>query len=276
MSAADRRALRDRVAIVTGGSSGIGRAAAIALARAGARLAVVGRDDGRLRDTLAAAGAAGSGLALRLDVRRADDMDRLRDLTLAAFGRIDILVASAGIGQVVGRAVPAGVARLPVEEWDAVVGTNLTGVFLSNRAVLPPMIAQGSGEIVNIGSARGAVLGQAYAAPYCASKRAMLAFSEALAEEVAPHGIRVQVLHPELVESPLLRHSVYGTGRHETLVAERVGDLVVDLLTLGDEASLTGPLLAPFVPAPAGGGPDGARAASRPDAARPDAGEGRR
>jgi len=192
-------ALRDRVAIVTGASSGIGRATSIALGRAGSRVVAVGRDNDRLRET-ADAVVAGGGmepLILALDVRRESDMQEMARAALARHGRIDILVAAAGIGRAdVTRLMPVPVARLSTAEWDAVVDTNLRGVFLSNRAVLPAMLDAGAGEILNVGSARAGVHGTPYAAAYAASKRAMVAFSEILAEEVARADIACYLRQP--------------------------------------------------------------------------------
>jgi 3-oxoacyl-[acyl-carrier protein] reductase len=248
--------LGDRVAIVTGASSGIGRAAAVALGRAGAKVAAVGRDTDRLRETAAgiAAGGGVEPLVLALDVRLESDMQEMARATLARWGRIDILVAAAGIGRAdLSRLVPVPVARLATAEWDAILDTNLRGVFLSNRAVLPAMIDAGAGDILNIGSARAGVHGTPFAAAYAASKRAMVAFSECLAEEAAPAGIRVQVVMPDLVRSPILKDSIYGSGAHATLDAAQVADLILDMLALPDEAAMPRPLLAPLTagrPAP--------------------------
>jgi len=248
--------LRDRVAIVTGASSGIGRATTVALGRAGAKVVAVGRDTTRLAGTAAAVMACGGTdpLLLALDVRLESDMQEMACATLARHGRIDILVASAGIGRAdASRLIPVPVARLSTAEWDAVIGTNLRGVFLSNRAVLPAMLDAGAGEILNVGSARAGVHGTPYAAAYAASKRAVVAFSECLAEEVAPAGIRVQVVQPDLVRSPILKDSIYGTDAHATLDVEEVANLILDMLALPDDAVLLRPLLAPLTaggPAP--------------------------
>jgi NAD(P)-dependent dehydrogenase (short-subunit alcohol dehydrogenase family) len=247
--------LGGRVAIVTGGSSGIGRAVCVALARRGAALVVVGRSPTRLQETgdaLAALaperGRKRRALLLRLDVRSEADMESMRDRTLDRFGRIDVLVASAGIGRAgdPGRRLPTPFVRLPLSQWDAVVDTNLRGVFLSNRAVLPPMIERGRGEIVNIASARGSLRGQAYAAAYCASKFALLAFSRALAAEVASAGIRVQTVLPDAVESPLVAGTGLGAPRFGSLPPARLGEFVADSVALPDDATLESPLVAPF------------------------------
>jgi NAD(P)-dependent dehydrogenase (short-subunit alcohol dehydrogenase family) len=250
-----RRSLAGRVAIVTGGSSGIGRAVCVALARRGAAVVVVGRSPEHLQETGDALGALAReggperrALLLPLDVRREADMESMRERTLDRFGRIDILVASAGIGRAGdgARRLPTPLARLPLPQWDAVVDTNLKGAFLSNRAVLPPMIARGRGEIVNVASARSSLRGQAYAAAYCASKFALLAFSRALAAEVASEGIRVQAVLPDAVESPLVAGTGLGGPRFGSLPPARLGEFVADSITLPDDAILENPLIAPF------------------------------
>jgi NAD(P)-dependent dehydrogenase (short-subunit alcohol dehydrogenase family) len=193
------------VAIITGATSGIGQATAVALAAAGADVVIVGRDGQRMEGTLemTRAGAAGGRVAgLRLDVRDEDQMGRMAEQALEQFGRIDILVASAGLGGP-GR-VPKMVFQLSAEEWDEVIATNVRGVFLSNRAVLPAMIRQRGGSIINVSSSRGATRGLAFASAYCASKHAMLGFTRALACEVAPLGIRVQAILPDVTDTPLM------------------------------------------------------------------------
>jgi NAD(P)-dependent dehydrogenase (short-subunit alcohol dehydrogenase family) len=211
--------VRERVCIVTGGSSGIGRTIAVAMAGAGCQVVIVGRDEKRIAEALAAVqsaggtGHSGSGhLGLALDVSRPQDMARMAEVCRTRYGRIDVLIASAGIGR-----TPAAVSRLPVatkdlprEEWQGVIDVNLNGVFLSNRAVLPMMIAQGEGEIINICSSttprglRGRPLAQAYSA----SKFAIAAFTEALAGEVEDQGIRVSAIFPGPVETPLIENTM--------------------------------------------------------------------
>jgi NAD(P)-dependent dehydrogenase (short-subunit alcohol dehydrogenase family) len=241
------RTLSGRVAIVTGGSSGIGQAAALALAARGARVIVVGRTPGHVDATIARIDALpGSDpahrIGLALDVRREEDMAAMAARTLDSFGRIDILVASAGVspGTAGGRMSGAALANLPPEAWDAVLDTNLRGMFLANRAVLPAMMRQREGEIVNVSSS----LGWAYASAYCASKFAVVGMSEALAEEVRPFGIRVQVLLPDAVDTPMLRAT--HLGAFGALPPDRLGEFVVLLVTAERDMVLSRPLIAPF------------------------------
>jgi NAD(P)-dependent dehydrogenase (short-subunit alcohol dehydrogenase family) len=243
--------LAGQVAIVTGGGSGIGQATAIALAREGASLVVTDLEQARVRETLAgvkALGATTSGdgapLGLTLDVRSEADMQEMADQTLRRFGRIDVLVACAGILRPRG-ATPTILAEMPTAVWEAVLDTNLKGVFLSNRAVLPTMIAQRRGYVVNISSTSGRV-GRAYDSAYCASKFGILGMTEALAEEVRPFNIRVQAVLPDAVDTPLWAQNGPIPRPGAVLPASRVADLIVFLLTLPEDTLLVNPVIAPF------------------------------
>lgn len=243
--------LSGRVAVVTGGSSGIGQAACLALAAEGARVVVVGRTPGHVEATIARIDALpGSDpahrIGLALDVRREEDMAAMAERALEAFERIDVLVASAGVspGTAGGRMVGAALAKLSAEAWDEVLDTNLRGIFLADRAVLPAMMRQREGEIVNVSSSLGTTIGWAYASAYCASKFAVVGMTEALAEEVRPLGIRVQVLLPDVVDTPMLRATHLGT--FGALPPERLGEFIVRLVTGERDSMLSRPLIAPF------------------------------
>ena len=243
------RRLQGRVAVVTGGTSGIGRAAACALARESAQVVLVGRDPERLERVaveVGASGVAGRALALRLDVGRDDDMETMRATVLERCERIDVLVAAAGIQGPADRRLPTTVATMSVEDWDAVLRTNLRGVFLSNRAVIPAMLRQRSGTIINIASSRGGLYGNAYAAAYCASKFGVIGLTESLAEELGPHGIRVTAVLPDVVDTPILGE----LGRAmlgPSIPPERVAQLVVQLVTMPEDVQLLQPLIAPMM-----------------------------
>jgi len=242
--------LQDQVAIVTGGSSGIGRAACVALAEEGARVVVVGRNPERVEETVNLMRARSKAkhdafLGLRLDVRREEDMAEMARRTLDAFGGIDILVASAGISlgtsSLSGR---AAVVDLPVAAWDEIIETNLKGMFLCNRAVLPAMTARRRGEIVNVSSSLGTTAGWAYASAYCASKFGVMGLSEALAEEARSFGIRVQVLVPDAVDTPMLKRSHLAI--FTALTPEEVARLIVRMVCAPEDLTLVDPLIAPF------------------------------
>jgi len=237
--------LAGRVAIVTGASSGLGRATCVALARAGAAIVAVGRHPERLAATagLVADAGAAPALTLALDVRSEADMQRMAEVTLARHGRIDILVNSAGILRPPGAPMrPA--AQLPAHEWDEVLAVNLRGTFLANRAVLPAMIAARRGDIVNLSSKSGRV-GIAFDSPYCASKFGVHGLSEALAEEMRSFGVRVQVLAPGRFATEVFEQ--IGLPQPAGLPPpERVADTIRWMLSMPDDMRLLSPLIEPL------------------------------
>jgi 3-oxoacyl-[acyl-carrier protein] reductase len=238
-----------KVVVVTGAASGIGRETALALATAGARLVAVDRSADGLEETLRTAStderrSDPPHLSITADVRREDDMAEMAEQAMERFGRIDVLVACAGILRANGRG-PASVANTTVPEWQQVIDTNLTGVFLSNRAVLPAMTAQRCGSIVNLSSISGRV-GRAFDASYCASKFGVIGFSESLAEEVRPYGIRVQAVLPDAVDTPLWQQNGQLPSPAAALPPERVARLIVFLLSLPEDTVLVCPTIAPF------------------------------
>lgn len=176
-------------------------------------------------------------------------MERMRDEALSRLGRIDALVVAHGIGRRPGgtRRLPEPFSRLPLEEWQALIDTNLNGAYLAARAVLPAMVERGSGSILFIGSARGGRRGQAFGAPYCASKFALRGLAESLAEEVARSGVRVTLLQPEAVRSSLIAATRLGAGPFGSMSPEHLGELVVALLALHEDVRLPEPLFAPFI-----------------------------
>lgn len=250
--------MKGRVAIVTGGSSGIGLAVACALAREGAHVVAVGRDTARLEaaaEEIRGAGAAAAEVVPEpADVGDLAAMERMAAHTLERFGAIDILVASAGIGRAPDATSPIArtVAQTPIAEWDAVIRTNLRGTYLSNRAVLPAMIARRAGQIVNVSSSRGGARGQAFAAPYSASKFGIVGMSEALAEEVRQFNIRVQVVLPEVTDTPLLARTTIVSRFGPLLQAPCVADIIVDLIAQPVDAFMIRPLIVPWSAAHAG------------------------
>ena len=242
------RSLRDLVTIVTGASSGLGRATAVALARDGASLVLVGRDAARLNDTVAQTAAvsppgAAEPLALALDVRDEAQMQQMAAATLARHGRIDALVHSAGVLRAAGAGMNT-VAAMSLPEWDEVLDINLRGTFLANRAVLPAMLAAGRGDILNLGS-RSSRVGLAYDAPYCASKFGVVGFTEALADEARHRGVRVQALLPGKFATEVL--SQIGLPQPGDIPpGERVADAIRWMLRLPDDCRLLSPLIEPL------------------------------
>ncbi len=187
--------LKDKVAIITGGAEGIGKAYALGFAREGARVIVADINlpaAKALVNTLTGQGC--EALAIRTDVSRVADTVEMARKTLERFGRIDILVNNAA-KYLRNTAIRSTVWEMDPAEWESVISVNLTGVFLCCRAVLPQMIKQKSGKIINIASAL-AFKGSAQFTHYSASKGGVVTFSRALAREVGEYNINVNTLCP--------------------------------------------------------------------------------
>jgi NAD(P)-dependent dehydrogenase (short-subunit alcohol dehydrogenase family) len=234
-------ALTGRTVIVTGACGGIGGACVQALLAHGANVALVDRSEERLAPLAQAGGTRA--LALKLDVADEADMARMAAATVERFGAIDGLIAAAGILRTSGQ--PRTVADTSFEEWRTILSVNLTGTFLSNRAVLPQMIRQGRGDIVNVSSTSGRQ-GRPFDAPYCASKFGVVGFSESLAEEVGRVGIRVQTILPDAVDTPLWDQSGTAAIRpRELLPPDRVAAAILYLMMLPRDTYLLNPTLFP-------------------------------
>ncbi len=186
--------VRGRVAVVTGGASGIGLAIARRLAASGASLSLWDLSPDALA---AAAGQVGGGHTAVVDVRDYAAVERARDATLAALGRIDILVTSAGI---TGPNLPTW--EYPLDGWRDVLDVNLTGTFHCARAVVEPMRAAGYGRIVMIASVAGKE-GNPNAGAYSASKAGVIALTKSLGKELATSSISVNCVTPAAVETPM-------------------------------------------------------------------------
>jgi 3-oxoacyl-[acyl-carrier protein] reductase len=188
-----------RVALVTGGASGIGRAIALGLAGIGIHVGVGDRDPEGLASVSAAIDSSGSrACGLVADVGQSADVQRLVGEVSERLGPIDILVNCAGIFP------RSTVVEMAEAEWDRVLATNLKGVFLTSHAVLPAMIARKHGRIISITSGL-AMTGSPRGAHYAASKGAINSFTRSLAKEVAGHGINVNVIAPGLTDTPMMR-----------------------------------------------------------------------
>src|SRR5256885_480274 len=182
--------LAGKVALVTGGSRGIGRAIALRLAELGSHVAICGRNEAKLMETNAAILALGvRAIALRTDVTQLNDVAKLVDKVESTLGPISILVNNAGMGSF-------GPMHEKTEaEWDELMNTNVKSVFLVSRAVIPGMIERGGGDIINISSLAGKSV-FAGGGVYCASKWAVQGLSGGMAEELREHGIRVSTVCP--------------------------------------------------------------------------------
>jgi len=224
--------LSGQVALVTGAGRGIGRAVAMAFAREGARVVLAARSARELsavqREIEAAGGAA---LAVPTDVRQEPAVAALISRALAEHGRIDCLVTAAGL------AAFASVADIKTEEWDQLMAVNLRGAFLSCRAVLPTMMAQRRGTIINIGSV---VTSRALpgSAAYSATKYGVLGFSRVLAEEMRSHGVRVGVLSAGATDTPLWDAVAAPPDRSRMLQPEQIAEAALFMASVPAGASL--------------------------------------
>lgn len=199
--------LAGKVAIVTGGGGGIGRAICVAFARAGSKLACLDVDAAAAEKTTAACGT--EALALRCDVSSETETGAAVATTVSRFGAVHILINAAATDDRNGT-----ILDISADEWSRVLAVNVTGAFLMSRAVLPPMIAAGGGSIIHIASQLGRVAAPERAA-YCTSKGAIIQLAKAMAVDHAGQNIRVNALSPGAVETRrlILRYGDMTTAR---------------------------------------------------------------
>ncbi|MDH5204040.1 MAG: glucose 1-dehydrogenase [Hylemonella sp.] len=193
--------LRDRVALITGGNSGIGLGMAQGLAGAGASLVIVGRSAQKNADAAQALQAQGAQvLTIEADVTQEDECNALVSQTVSHFGRLDILVNNAGIN------IRKPPQDYTLDEWRAVLDTNLTSAFLCSKAAYPAMLAAGGGKIINTGSMTS-IFGASFAMPYSASKGGIVQLSKALATAWAKDNIQVNAILPGWIDTALTRQA---------------------------------------------------------------------
>jgi 3-oxoacyl-[acyl-carrier protein] reductase len=185
---------KGQVALVTGASRGIGAAIALSLATEGASIVVNYASSSSAADNVVAeiTSAGGDAIALQADVSKSDQVDALIEATMAKYNRIDILVNNAGITR------DTLLLRMKLEDWQAVIDLNLTGVFLCTRAVSKIMLKQKSGRIVNITSVSG-LMGNPGQANYSAAKAGVIGFTKTIAKELAARGITVNAVAPGFI-----------------------------------------------------------------------------
>jgi len=203
--------LKNKVAIVTGGGRGIGRAIAHLYAREGAKLMVSARTSNQVEQTTRSIiESGGQAIGVAADVTVEDDVQKMVNATLHEFGRVDILVNNAGILE------SGPIVAIDSQLWRRVIEVNLIGTFLCSKAVAPHLIEQQWGRIINIASRSGKI-GHPFLTAYCASKHGVVGFTKSLAEELAPCRITVNAICPGLVE----------TGMVTETVKEQAGDAII-------------------------------------------------
>ncbi|NUO58489.1 MAG: SDR family oxidoreductase [Hamadaea sp.] len=206
--------LRDRVVLVTGSSRGIGAAVAVAFAEVGARVVVHGRDEVALdgvRRRVEAAGA--SALAVTGDVTRSADLAAMRDRITAEFGAVDVLVTSAGSSS----SRPTPIEEIDEEDWRADVERNLTSTFLTVKCFLPDMKSRGSGVILTLSSAAGRRASARTLVAYGAAKAGVQIFTQDLAAQVGPAGIRANCIAPETILTETNEKWIQGEQRQQLI-----------------------------------------------------------
>lgn len=226
--------LRDRVAVVTGGSTGIGRAVAHALGGAGCRLAICARSREELEETARElAGAGIETLAVPTDVSRPGEVEELAERVEAEMGGADVLVNNAGVARF-GR-----IDELTPEDYDAVFGANVRGTFLCTRAFAPGMVERGDGVIVNMASLAGK---NAFAGGglYSAAKHAVIGMSKCTMLDLREHGVRVVTVCPGSVDTPFFdKQDRFDPDRGRIVAPEDVAELVLDAVELSDRATVS-------------------------------------
>jgi NAD(P)-dependent dehydrogenase (short-subunit alcohol dehydrogenase family) len=211
--------LSGKVALITGGGTGIGRAIALAFAREGASVTVVGRRLEKLREVVVEIQkSGGAGLAMECDVTHAAEVARAVKGTVERFGRLNVLVNNAGALHV------STVEGISEEEWDRLMTVNIKGPFLMSRTVLPEFRKCGGGAIVNIGSVLG-LLAVKDRAAYCASKGGVTMLTKAMAIDHAPENIRVNCICPSIVETELVKGVFNETPEGQAMRKARIATI---------------------------------------------------
>src|SRR5467141_1304117 len=225
--------LSGKVALITGGGTGIGRAIALAFAREGASVAVAGRRLEKLRKVISEIQKqGGAGLAMECDVTRTRDVERAVKGTVERFGRLNVLVNNAGTLHV------STVEGISEEEWDRVMTVNVKGPFLMSRAVLPEFRKCGGGAIVNIGSVLGLFAVKDRAA-YSTSKGAVTMLTKSMALDHAHEKIRVNCICPSVVETDLVKGVFNETERGQEMLTARLATIPLGPLGRPEVAAAT-------------------------------------
>lgn len=213
--------LTGRAAIVTGGARGIGKAIALALAKAGADVVIADLDEPAGQATLQEIPATGRGAFFeRMDISKREEAKRLIETTVERFGRIDILVNNAGVQHV------APLQDFPEEQWDRLLGTMLTGPFLLSKYAFPHMIKQRFGRVINIASAHGLVASP-FKAAYVAAKHGLLGLTKVTALEGAAHNVTAVAVCPGYVRTPLVEQQIADQAKAHGIAEQEVMEQVL-------------------------------------------------
>lgn len=189
--------LKDKVAIITGASSGIGRASGVLFAKEGAKVIIVDiAQKGGLETVKMIRKNGGEATFVKTDVSRGSDVKRMVKATMEKYGKIDVLFNNAGIN------LEKTVTDTSEEEWDRVIDVNLKGAFLCSKNVIPEMMQKDGGVIINTASMFGLV-GQVHESAYCASKGGMVLLTKAMALDYGPYNIRVNCICPDMIQTPI-------------------------------------------------------------------------
>lgn len=226
--------LKGKNALVTGGSRGLGKATALALAKLGVNVAITGRNEDSLAVTLGEIAALGvKGLVLQCDATIESDVKSAVQNTVNAFGTIDILINNAGT------AAFGSVLDMESSQWEKIIQTNVFGVYYVAKAVAAIMVKQGSGDIINIASTAG-LKGSANSSAYSASKSAVIGFSESLMYEMRKLNVRVTTLTPSTIATDMTLKDLKITDGNpdKVLQPEDFAELIVDILQFNKRAMI--------------------------------------
>lgn len=240
--------LTDKVALVTGGGTGIGKAAALALAKAGAELVITGRRADRLDEVVAAIKAAGgAAIAVVGDVSQEQDAAHAVEKAVATFGKLDIVINAAGVNEA------GGIATLSLEQWRRVLDINLWGTICTTKAAVPHLMRTGGGDIINISSTAGRRAAGAFAS-YSTSKFGVNGFTESIRQELGKDNIRVCVIEPGATHTEIassLTDDQWSQAIHDhvtrdgTMQASDVADTILFILELPRRANVSQILIRP-------------------------------
>jgi NADP-dependent 3-hydroxy acid dehydrogenase YdfG len=237
--------LTDKVAVITGGGSGVGKAAAALFVKEGAKVVIAGRDAAKLTAVAKELNAGAVLRAIPTDVTKAEQCKALIEATTAAFGRVDILVNNAGMN-IKGRTF----RELTPETWDTMIRTNLDGAFYCTNAVLPQMLTRKDGVIVNVVSIAGKRANPLGGAAYVAAKFGMGGLGMALSNEEKDSGVRVSNIYPGEIDTPILEarpKPVTDEQRAIILKPEDVAEAVLFVAALPPRVSIPELIIKPTV-----------------------------